>query len=95
MSIKDPLGMQKPAQEFKTMIEIRQERADKAERQRDQLAEALQDLLDDAESMWNTIDGEYGPLGEGFGDLDGQVERGKEPAIAKARAALQQLESNQ
>ena len=41
MSNKDPFGMRRPAQQFKTMVETQRERADKAERQCDQLAEAL------------------------------------------------------
>jgi len=46
MNNKDPFGMQRPAQEFKSMLEIQRERADKAERQRDTLAEALREIVE-------------------------------------------------
>lgn len=53
-----------------------------------ELLEALQVAVEAMEQDWHQIDGEWGPIMEEFGDLEGAILAGKAPEIAKARAAI-------
>ena len=52
------------------------------------LYEALEMALDRMESDWKDIDFEWGPMGDGFGDLEGDIAKGNCPEIVAARSAL-------